>query len=91
MADKIVALAFRANRLRNRDLWDLGWLVQQNIELPSGLIPLKIRDHRRTGDDFSAQLRSRIKELSTGPACRKEFRREMQRFLPASVARDTVE
>jgi predicted nucleotidyltransferase component of viral defense system len=91
MADKIVALAFRPNRLKNRDLWDLGWLVQQGIELPSALIPLKIRDHRRTGEDFSAQLRSRIKELSTRSACREDFRREMQRFLPASIVRDTVD
>jgi hypothetical protein len=66
-------------------------LVQQGIELPSALIPLKIRDHRRTGEDFSAQLRSRIKELSTRSACREDFRREMQRFLPASIVRDTVD
>ncbi len=91
LADKMIALAFRKNRLKNRDLWDLGWLVQQGIELPAALIPVKIRDHRRTKEDFSALLRTRIEELATQPALREDFREEMRRFLPASLARDTVE
>jgi cation diffusion facilitator CzcD-associated flavoprotein CzcO len=33
----------------------------------------------------------RIKDLSTRPACREDFRCEMRRFLPESIARDTVE
>ncbi len=91
LADKMIALAFRKNRLKNRDLWDLGWLVQQGIELPASLIPLKIRDHRRTGEDFSSLLRTRIKKLAVEPALREDFRKEMRQFLPASLARDTVE
>jgi hypothetical protein len=39
--------------------------------------------------DMKATRRS--KDLSTRPACREDFRREMRRFLPASIARDTVE
>ena len=27
LADKLVALALRPNRLKNRDVWDIGWLV----------------------------------------------------------------
>ena len=34
LADKVVAFAFRENRIKNRDLWDMVWLVQQGIELP---------------------------------------------------------
>jgi len=91
LADKMIALAFRKNRLKNRDLWDLGWLVQQGIELPASLIPVKIRDHRRTKEDFSALLRTRLEELATQPALREDFRKEMRRFLPATLARETVE
>lgn len=29
LADKIIALAFRENRLKNRDLWDIAWLAIQ--------------------------------------------------------------
>ena len=28
LADKIVALALRPNKLKNRELWDIGWLKQ---------------------------------------------------------------
>src|SRR5690606_18096548 len=46
LADKIIALAFRENRIKNRDLWDITWLVQQGEALPGELIPRKVRDHR---------------------------------------------
>jgi len=48
LADKVIALAFRENRVKNRDLWDIAWLVQQGVALPAHLIPLKIQDHQRT-------------------------------------------
>ena len=38
LADKIVAFALRSNRIKNRDLWDIGWLKQQNIKLPIDLV-----------------------------------------------------
>ena len=40
LADKMIALAFRENRVKNRDLWDIAWLVQQGVVLPAHLIPL---------------------------------------------------
>jgi hypothetical protein len=40
LADMIIAPAFRENRIKNRDLWDIAWLVQQGVELPEKLIPL---------------------------------------------------
>lgn len=36
-------------------------------------------------------LGARITELATQPARREHLRKEMQRFLPAAIARDTVE
>lgn len=29
LADKVIALAFRGGRIKNRDLWDIAWLRQQ--------------------------------------------------------------
>lgn len=90
LADKIIALAFRENRLKNRDLWDIAWLVQQGITLPAALIPMKVADHHREKPEFRERLRDRIGSLKTDPATRDEFLKEMQRFLPAAVVRETL-
>ncbi len=91
LADKIVALSFRENRVKNRDLWDIAWLVQQGVELPTNLIPLKVSDHQREKVEFVELLRSRVQGLKSLPEMRLDFVKEMRRFLPAAVVRDTIE
>jgi predicted nucleotidyltransferase component of viral defense system len=91
LADKVIALAFRENRIKNRDLWDIGWLVQQGVELPVGLIPLKVRDHQREVVEFADLLRDRMSGLRAEAPMRKDFIKEMRRFLPAAAIRDTIE
>jgi predicted nucleotidyltransferase component of viral defense system len=91
LADKVIALAFRENRLKNRDLWDIAWLVRQGIELPAELIPLKIRDHQREVAEFTALLGGRINALQTEPARREDFMKELRRFLPAATVHETIE
>ena len=91
LADKLIAIAFRENRIKNRDLWDIGWLVQQGIELPAHLIPVKIRDHKREEAVFIASLESRLAALRSQPDMRGEFMKEMRRFLPVTAVRDIIE
>lgn len=91
LADKLIALAFRENRIKNRDLWDIGWLVQQGVELPAKLIPLKIHDHQHSDAEFASAIQERTTALKTQPAYRDDFVKEMRRFLPAMAIRDTVE
>jgi predicted nucleotidyltransferase component of viral defense system len=91
LADKIIAVALRENRLKNRDLWDIAWLTQQGVELPAHLIPLKIRDHKREAADFITLLEERLATLNTQPEIRAAFMKEMRRFLPAAIVRDTLE
>lgn len=91
LADKMIALAFRENRIKNRDLWDIAWLVRQGIELTGNLIPLKIHDHQRTESEFVDLLRARIEAIKTQPEMREDFVEEMRRFLPAATARNTIE
>ena len=91
LADKVVALALRENRIKNRDLWDIAWLIQQGVELPLQLIPLKIRDHKREKAGFIAALEARLAGLRDQPDMRADFMKEMQRFLPAAAVRDTIE
>ena len=91
LADKMLALAFRENRIKNRDLWDIAWLVQLGVELPAHLIPLKIRDHQRETGEFVSLLRGRSAALKQDPQLREDFLKEMRRFLPAATVRDTLE
>jgi predicted nucleotidyltransferase component of viral defense system len=91
LADKVIALAYRENRIKNRDLWDIAWLIQQGIEFPVQLIQLKIGDHQREPAEFTALLKDRIAALKTQPELRDEFMKEMRRFLPAATVRDTIE
>ena len=91
LADKVVALALRENRIKNRDLWDIAWLIQQGVELPLQLIPLKLRDHKREKAGFIAALEARLAGLRGQPVMRGDFMKEMQRFLPAAAVRDTIE
>ena len=91
LADKVIALAFRENRIKNRDLWDISWLSQQGIDLPSRLIPLKIRDHQRDDAEFVALLQERTDAIKTRPDRREDFMKEMRRFLPTATVRDTIE
>lgn len=90
LADKIIALAFRENRIKNRDLWDIAWLVQQGVELPAKFIPLKVRDHQREQAEFVELLRTRVHGLRSQPEMRDDFVKEMRRFLPAAIIRETV-
>ncbi len=91
LADKVIAIAFRENRIKNRDLWDIAWLTQQGVELPAHLVPLKIQDHKREAADFVAALEARLAALRTQPAMREAFMQEMRRFLPAAAVRETIE
>jgi len=85
LADKLVALAFRENRVKNRDLWDLGWLVQSGVVLPKELLPMKAGDHGRTWGTFVKNLEERIGALRENSEMREDFVKEMRRFLPSAL------
>jgi predicted nucleotidyltransferase component of viral defense system len=91
LADKLVALALRPNRLKNRDLWDIAWLHQQGVVLPLALLPLKLRDHHCDSQHFLGLLAFRRQALLNDPQLFDEFRQEMRRFLPAALVAETVE
>ena len=90
-ADKMIALAFREGRIKNRDLWDIAWLNQSGVVLPGNLIAPKIADHRRTPMEFEARLSERLHTLKSDPEMRVEFLKEMRRFLPAATVRNTLD
>jgi len=90
LADKMVAFALRPNRIKNRDLWDISWLKQQNISLPLELVKNKIKDHNRNPEEFLDLLAVRKNELEKDPEIHQSFIHEMRRFLPPDVVSETI-
>jgi predicted nucleotidyltransferase component of viral defense system len=89
-ADKLVAFALRPNRLKNRDLWDIAWLHQQQVKPALDLIKNKLGDHHAQTQAYLDAFSERAASLKTDPAIAKEFRKEMSRFLPNEIVKDTV-
>ena len=89
-ADKLVAFALRPNRLKNRDLWDIAWLHQQQVKPALDLIKNKLNDHHAQTQAYLDAFSERATSLKIDPAIAKEFRNEMSRFLPNQIVKDTV-
>lgn len=90
-ADKLVAFTLRPNLIKNRDLWDIAWLTQHNITLPVELVWKKVTDHRQEQRNFLDQLESRLQTLNSDSTLEKHFQQEMRRFLPANIAKQSIE
>lgn len=89
-ADKLVAFALRPNRLKNRDLWDIAWLHQQQIKPAVDLIKNKLNDHHAQTDAYLNAFAERSASLNKDLEIAKEFRKEMARFLPNETVKETV-
>ena len=89
--DKLVAFALRPNRIKNRDLWDIAWLHQQQVSPALELLPNKLSDHHATVDAYLQAFAERTEALQLQPAAAKDFRFEMSRFLPNQIVKDTVQ
>jgi predicted nucleotidyltransferase component of viral defense system len=89
-ADKLVAFALRPNRLKNRDLWDIAWLHQQQIKPALDLIKNKLNDHHAQIDAYLNAFAERSASLNKDLEIAKEFRKEMARFLPNETVKETV-
>lgn len=89
-SDKLVAFALRPNRLKNRDLWDIAWLHQQQIKPALDLIKNKLNDHHTPTDAYLNAFTERYASLNKDPEIAKAFRKEMARFLPNETVKETV-
>jgi predicted nucleotidyltransferase component of viral defense system len=91
-ADKLLAFAFRPNRIKYRDLWDIVWLHGQGLKPRFGLIPNKLRDRNYSVDYFLDTFNERKKLLAeNSDEMKLEFKREMNRFLPNEQVSRVVE
>lgn len=89
--DKLIALALRPNRIKNRDLWDIAWLHQQSVQPAMELLAEKVAEHRVAYRTFLDRLGARIQSLKTEPSIARDFQQELSRFLPSGLATRTVQ
>ena len=87
MADKIVALAATKKYVRNRDVWDLPWLLQQGAQIDSELVQRKVADYKL--NDYQTLIEDLIGRLPDIVE-HQSFKDEMRRFLPADVYERTL-
>ena len=88
LADKVLALGLRPNRIKHRDLWDIAWLVQQNETCEAALVWAKCDERGVAAEAFRQALSGRLHEL---PGLRDAFAAEMIRFLPQAVRRTSLD
>lgn len=87
MADKILSLVACQKYIRNRDIWDLRWLVQQGAEINIDYVNSKIEDYRvEAYPDKLQNMIDRLDEIIHG----KAFLNEMSRFIPMDVQERTL-
>lgn len=79
--DKLIAFAFRPNRIKYRDLWDISWLHGQGLKPNLTLISHKLKDRNYTKDHFLNLFDQRTQLLRENSEMAVEFKQEMQRFL----------
>ena len=79
--DKLVAFAFRPNRIKHRDLWDILWLHSKGLQPNLQLIPLKLKDRNLMVATFLAIFDERLQLLKNDIILAEEFKQEMNRFL----------
>lgn len=89
--DKLVAFALRPNRLKNRDLWDIAWLHQQQVKPALAFLENKLQDHHAQVKNYLREFSRRADSMTSDSDIAKNFRNEMRRFLPNAIVQDTVE
>ncbi len=79
LADKILALGAR-QYLKQRDLWDIHMLHQEQVKVNIQFVWKKIEDYHLDPTEFLGQLEKRAKSLSEDGTV-DAFRKEMSRFV----------
>ena len=82
LADKIIAIALRPNRVKNRDLWDVIWLHNRNVMWQPSLLEKKLADRKIAQKVFWPKYGQRLAAIQNG---QQEFLSEMRRFISPSL------
>jgi len=91
LADKFIALAYRARRIKPRDIWDIVWIKQRGISVSTILIDKKLEARGKTKTDFTEALRVQVDKLLHNDDVHKDFNMEMSRFIPRHIKERTID
>lgn len=89
--DKIIALALRPGRIKHRDLWDMTWLTQQQVQPALHLLPVKLQDRQTKETVFIQKLSERARQIRSNPELPQAFDFEMRRFVPPGIASSSLD
>lgn len=91
LADKLIALAYRARRIKPRDIWDIVWIKQRGVALSKDLVEKKLAARNKQTDDFRAALTLQLGKLMQEDEVRDDFNMEMSRFIPRQIKARTLD
>lgn len=91
LADKLIALAYRARRIKPRDIWDIVWIKQRGIDLSKILVEKKLNARLKQTDDFQQALSTALTKLMTEDEVHNDFNMEMSRFIPKKIKERTLD
>ena len=91
LADKLIALAYRARRIKPRDIWDIVWIKQRGIDLSKILVEKKLNARHKQIDDFQQALSTALTKLMSEEEVHNDFNMEMSRFIPKQIKERTLD
>ena len=91
LADKLIALAYRARRIKPRDIWDIVWIKQRGINLSLDLVDNKLAARGKQKKDFIEALQIQLEKLMQDDDVRNDFNMEMSRFIPQQIKERTID
>jgi len=91
LADKLIALAYRARRIKPRDIWDIVWIKQRGIDLSKILVEKKLNARHKQIDDFRQALSTALTKLMSEEEVHNDFNMEMSRFIPKQIKERTLD
>ncbi|TCI01366.1 nucleotidyl transferase AbiEii/AbiGii toxin family protein [Corallincola luteus] len=91
LADKMIALAYRARRIKPRDIWDIVWIKQRGIALSKALVDKKLVARNKQAHDFRSALATQRTKLMNDDEVRNDFNMEMSRFVPQKIKERTLD
>ena len=91
LADKLIALAYRARRIKPRDIWDIVWIKQRGIDLSKVLVEKKLTARHKQIDDFRQALSAALTKLMSEDEVHNDFNMEISRFIPKQIKERTLD
>lgn len=91
LADKLIALAYRARRIKPRDIWDIVWIKQRGIDLSKILVEKKLTARQKQTEEFRLALSVQLAKLMSEDEVRDDFNMEMSRFIPKQIKERTLD